>query len=253
MQESLEWFCFSARKSLRSLPTPVLSQLTRKHSEADRLNNHTVAPPVGKQLELTIEKLEAMADTWILMLHLEIRMNCFYHILPIFSKESSHVLNGFHSQEVSPNVITLNRSLVQLDEIFRNSLNSRKVRYIFEGLGHLIAAIFINSAQYIAKINDNGKKRMCKNIFSVQQCLSNITLTRETDLDRARKYFELLYQKPDEILNRIMEKGAQFGQTEYENLLALAARSETGPLILEPGAAELRKTRLKEILAERKG
>lgn len=116
----------------------------------------------------------------------------------------------------------------------------------------MIAAIFINSAQYIAKINDNGKKRMCKNIFSIQQCLSNITLTRETDLDRARKYFELLYQKPDDILNRIMEKGAQFSQTEYEHLLALAVRSD--PVFsTELGAAELRKTRLGEILAERKG
>lgn len=33
------------------------------------------------------------------------------------------------------------------------------------GLGHLISSIFIHSAHHISKINDNGKKQMCRNIF----------------------------------------------------------------------------------------
>ena len=37
----------------------------------------------------------------------------------------------------------------------------------------------------------------CRNIFSIQQCLTNITSNRESDLDHARQYYELLYLPPD--------------------------------------------------------
>ena len=37
----------------------------------------------------------------------------------------------------------------------------------------------------------------CRNILAIQQNLTNITLTRETDLDRARQFYELLYLSPD--------------------------------------------------------
>ena len=33
----------------------------------------------------------------------------------------------------------------------------------------------------------------CLNISALQSCLSKITLIREKDLDRARRYFEMLY------------------------------------------------------------
>jgi len=33
----------------------------------------------------------------------------------------------------------------------------------------------------------------CRNIAVLQSCLSKITLIREKELDRARKYFEMLY------------------------------------------------------------
>jgi len=37
----------------------------------------------------------------------------------------------------------------------------------------------------------------CRSIFSIQQCLTNITSNRESDLDHARQYYELLYLPPD--------------------------------------------------------
>ena len=33
----------------------------------------------------------------------------------------------------------------------------------------------------------------CRNISVLQSCLSKITLIREKDLDRARRYYEMLY------------------------------------------------------------
>ena len=52
----------------------------------------------------------------------------------------------------------------------------------------------------MGKINDNGKKRMCRNIFSLQQTLSSLTNSREPDLDAAKRFFELLYKSPDAII-----------------------------------------------------
>ena len=57
----------------------------------------------------------------------------------------------------------------------------------------------MSCAAHIRRINPNGIKKMCRNIFSVQQQLTNITMTRELALDRARQYYELLYLTPEVI------------------------------------------------------
>ncbi len=48
----------------------------------------------------------------------------------------------------------------------------------------------------------------CRNIFSVQQCLTNITMNREADLDHARQYYELLYLSPDVSTHRVVESAS---------------------------------------------
>ncbi|KAK2144045.1 hypothetical protein LSH36_791g00032 [Paralvinella palmiformis] len=42
-------------------------------------------------------------------------------------------------------------------------------------------------------------KFRCRNIFALQQCLTGITMSRETDLDRTRQYYELLYLTPEDF------------------------------------------------------
>lgn len=54
------------------------------------------------------------------------------------------------------------------------------------GLGHLISCILINGAHYFKRISESGIKKMCRNIFILQQNLTNITMSREADLDFAR-------------------------------------------------------------------
>jgi len=188
--------------------------------------------------------LDETASTFLLMLHLEVRVHCFYFLLPI----AKQTVTRSHGDEIDEQVVRLNKDLMQLQELMTSNLQAAKVKYVFEGLGHLVAAIFINSAQHVIKINDSGKKRMCKDIFSVQQCLSSITGTRENDMDAARRYYELLYKTPDDIVNTIMENGAEFTILEYQNLLALSVRSH--PIFSsEPGSLEMRVSRLREIVA----
>jgi len=118
-------------------------------------------------------------------------------------------------------------------------------RYLFEGVGFLVSSILISNISEIKRINQNGIKKMCRNIFAIQQNLTNITMSREGDLDRARQYYELLYSNPEEILSSIDEQGAKFSQREYADLLSLQARSQT---IRDNSAHEDRLKRLNKIL-----
>ena len=46
---------------------------------------------------------------------------------------------------------------------------------------------------------------MSRNIFAIQQNLTNITMSREADLDHARQYYEIMYQtvKDKNFSNRV--------------------------------------------------
>lgn len=83
----------------------------------------------------------------------------------------------------------LSRQLDELSEKLQNSLQPNKYKYVFSGLGQVISWLMIDAAKFIKnkKVNQTGVKRICRNIFSIQQKLTNITLTREGELDACRR------------------------------------------------------------------
>ena len=56
----------------------------------------------------------------------------------------------------------------------------------------------------------------CRNISVLQSCLSKITLIREKDLDRARRYYELFYLNDEvrEVGQPRDEEGGEVGEEE---------------------------------------
>lgn len=114
------------------------------------------------------------------------------------------------SMDYDPLVVKLNKDISAIEEAMGAALQQHKFQYIFEGewarastarlrkhshpdrvrllagLGHLISCILINGAQYFKRISESGIKKMCRNIFVLQQNLTNITMSREADLDFAR-------------------------------------------------------------------
>lgn len=123
--------------------------------------------------------------------------------------------------DYDPLVVKLNKDVSAIEEAMGAALQQHKFQYIFEGqhgpsqflcpslilffsvliqqalflsfssslslgLGHLISCILINGAQYFKRISESGIKKMCRNIFVLQQNLTNITMSREADLDFAR-------------------------------------------------------------------
>ncbi|KAK3729276.1 hypothetical protein QZH41_008516, partial [Actinostola sp. cb2023] len=196
-------------------------------------------------LQSLSQDFQRLAETCILVLHLEIRCHCFFYLMPAI-RQPSYFCN-MDAVDPDPSVLLLNKDLTLLEETATACLAPHKFRYLFEGLGHLVSSILISNITFIKKMNQNGIKKMCRNIFVLQQNLTNITMSREGDLDKARQYYELIYLNQDDILTVIVEQGAKYIEMEYTNILQLQARSMT---VRDNAAIQQRLKRLKEILKE---
>lgn len=250
MHESMEWFSLQITVFAESLPdvqASLPSLIPEKFAdEGDDSTEIKVGLSIKACLKRLAKEFEDLADTCLLVLHLEVRAHCFYYLLPL-SKQGSYV-NRKDDQEPEPEVVRLNSDLSKIDEALNPVLQQKKIKYVFEGLGELLSTILINSVSNIKKINENGVKKMGRNIFAIQQNLAGITMTREVALDRARQYFDLLNHTFEDILNQIVEEGPQFQEQEYSAIIQLLHNSREG--IYDQDSLGNYREKLRQILDE---
>lgn len=55
----------------------------------------------------------------------------------------------------------------------------------------------------MTRMTEDDRKRVCRNIYSVQKSLNNVTGRPENDLARAQMYYDLLKKEPDQILGKM--------------------------------------------------
>lgn len=255
LQEGLEW----VTQRVKSFITSVSAEATSIVVSAD-INpvtagsqpNHLVSRQVKPVAEETfvalhdlMEMFEELSETSMLVLHLEIRCHCFY-FLGRATRESSYVCPA-DAVEVDPQVPLLAKDLRDVEDTVHQTLSPRKVRYMFDGIGFLISQILITSVSHIKKVNRNGVKKMCQNIFTIQQELANIAQPRESALDLARQYFEMFYLNGDEILKLVLEQGRVFKESEYMAALDLLSRCA---VTMDKSLLDIRKNKLRQILRE---
>ncbi|XP_052029362.1 exocyst complex component 4 isoform X1 [Apodemus sylvaticus] len=246
MHESLEWLAGRTKSAFSNLSTSqMLSPAQESHVSMD-------LPPVSEQILQTLSELaksfQDMADRCLLVLHLEVRVHCFHYLIPLAKEGNYAIVANVESMDYDPLVVKLNKDISAMEEAMSASLQQHKFQYIFEGLGHLISCILINGAQYFRRISESGIKKMCRNIFVLQQNLTNITMSREADLDFARQYYEMLYNTADELLNLVVDQGVKYSELEYIHALTLLHRSQTG--VGDQTTQNTRLQRLKEIICE---
>ncbi|XP_037021690.2 exocyst complex component 4 [Artibeus jamaicensis] len=246
MHESLEWLAGRTKSAFSSLSaSQMLSPAQDGHVTVD-------LPPVSEQITQTLSELarsfQDMADRCLLVLHLEVRVHCFHYLIPLAKEGNYAIVANVESMDYDPLVVKLNKDISAIEEAMSASLQQHKFQYIFEGLGHLISCILINGAQYFRRISESGIKKMCRNIFVLQQNLTNITMSREADLDFARQYYEMLYNTADELLNLVVDQGVKYTELEYIHALTLLHRSQTG--VGDQTTQNMRLQRLKEIICE---
>ncbi|XP_023334937.1 exocyst complex component 4 isoform X4 [Eurytemora carolleeae] len=215
LHESLDWF---ARSVLNLSKT---------------LKDHALPESTLQTLISLAQEFVELGDICLLVLHLEVRVHCFFYLLPLWRGPGggpSQYFGGPDSTDPSNEIIQLNRDLVAVEDALDSALQPRRIQYIFEGVSHLVSGILISSAATIKKMNGNGVKKMCRNIFSVQQTLTtSVTGRREVALDQAKTFYELVNFTPGEMLTHIVERGAMFSQLDYINLLQLINRSQPRP------------------------
>uniref|UniRef100_A0A8C3BCQ9 Exocyst complex component Sec8 n=1 Tax=Cairina moschata TaxID=8855 RepID=A0A8C3BCQ9_CAIMO len=184
MHESLEWLAGRTKAAFSSLSaTQTMSPGHDSHASMEHL-------PASEQILQTLSELarsfQEMADRCLLVLHLEVRVHCFHYLIPLAKQGNYAIVANVESMDYDPLVVRLNKDISAIEEAMSASLQQHKFQYIFEGLGHLISCILINGAHYFKRISESGIKKMCRNIFILQQNLTNITMSREADLDFAR-------------------------------------------------------------------
>uniref|UniRef100_A0A8C2JTC5 Exocyst complex component Sec8 n=1 Tax=Cyprinus carpio TaxID=7962 RepID=A0A8C2JTC5_CYPCA len=246
LQESMEWLATRLRGFFSNLP---LSSSVSPGSDA-QVNSENVRS--REQILQTLTDLsrsfQDIADRCLLVLHLEVRVHCFHYLIPLAKQGNYAIVANAASMDYDPLVVKLNKDISAIEEVMGAALQQHKFQYIFEGLGHLISCILINGAQYFKRISESGIKKMCRNIFVLQQNLTNITMSREADLDFARQYYEMLYNTADELLNLVVDQGVRYTELEYINALSLLHRSQTG--VGDLTVQNMRLQRLKEIICE---
>ncbi|XP_074998491.1 exocyst complex component 4 isoform X2 [Calonectris borealis] len=246
MHESLEWLAGRTKAAFSNLSaTQTISPGQDSHASMEHL-------PASEQILQTLSELarsfQEMADRCLLVLHLEVRVHCFHYLIPLAKQGNYAIVANVESMDYDPLVVRLNKDISAIEEAMSASLQQHKFQYIFEGLGHLISCILINGAHYFKRISESGIKKMCRNIFILQQNLTNITMSREADLDFARQYYEMLYNTADELLNLVVDQGVKYTELEYIYALNLLHRSQTG--VGDQTTQNMRLQRLKEIICE---
>uniref|UniRef100_A0A3P9N712 Exocyst complex component Sec8 n=1 Tax=Poecilia reticulata TaxID=8081 RepID=A0A3P9N712_POERE len=243
LHESMEWLAGRLRSFFTNLPQ-MSSEYTYKLLNRNLLINLNNC----KVLQLTMLQDFSLFFRFHSAPLLYSRVHCFHYLIPLTKQGNYAIVANVESMDYDPLVVKLNKDISAIEEAMGAALQQHKFQYIFEGLGHLISCILINGAQYFKRISESGIKKMCRNIFVLQQNLTNITMSREADLDFARQYYEMLYNTPDELLNLVVDQGVRYTELEYINALSLLHRSQTG--VGDMSTQNVRLQRLKEIICE---
>lgn len=202
LQESMEWFSYRITEFANDLRNPIIFNEKLYTESSDNkiiIPQFTINDGTIKVLTNLALEFDELANTCLLVLHLEVRVQCFHYLrlTPQVKRKNSDLNNKTDSLEPDPRVIKLTKVLSDMDEALSSTLHPRKGKYIFEGLAHLAARILIMSSNYMDRIDQHGVQLMCRNAMALQQTLSSITASREIALDHARNFYEMFYMDPE--------------------------------------------------------
>ncbi|VUZ48567.1 unnamed protein product [Hymenolepis diminuta] len=169
------------------------------------------------------EELTALADATLLSVYLDVRVQAYnlFANLP----RTANFWCPVDEVDVDPEIINCLLYWDQLQEVLVHSYCPHEIRFIFDGLGDFISQIFLRIIPRITRMNVNGNRKMCRNIYKLQQALALLTENHESDLIRVKQLYELFYLTPEAVVNKVIEQGVAFEVGVYQNLLRLYQRS----------------------------
>lgn len=131
-----------------------------------------------------LSKFQNISELCLIYLHMEQRVRCFLFLSPLLKGARFDVKNSV-ALETDVEVSKLENEFRHVEEVLSISLQPQKYRFVFEGLGHQLGTLLMEGAILMTRISQAGVKKICRNIFTLQQALTNITMNREPALDQA--------------------------------------------------------------------
>nr|CDS30239.2 exocyst componenet sec8 [Hymenolepis microstoma] len=169
------------------------------------------------------EELTALANATLLSIYLDVRVQA-YNLLANLPR-TANFWCPVDEVDVDPEITKCLVYWDQLQESIVHSYCPHEIRFIFDGLGDFISQIFLRLIPQITRMNVNGNRKMCRNIYKLQQTLALLTENHESDLIRVKQLYELFYLTPESVVNKVIEQGVAFEVGVYQNLLRLYQRS----------------------------
>ncbi|KAJ1678373.1 exocyst subunit, partial [Spiromyces aspiralis] len=188
-----------------------------------------------KILDEIIDKYNALSIQCLVVLRIELRISCIYH-LDLATREGEYNIGR---SEIEPDryIQILNSKLALYQEKMYIILSDDELNFVFGGISILMAHMLIVNTRHIREFNSYGAEKMIRNVLSLQQNLTNIALSGESGLDRARKFYELYLFGVDGILRHIANEGPNFSFDEYKVLIDFTYQHMLAQPSTEVGAA----------------
>jgi hypothetical protein len=198
----------SAAGGVRVMGTPA-----RKHHRdrsiagAAALGLLPSAPKFSAPIVDLLARIKELSEKCLIALRVEYRVRCFYYLDGLRKSSWSFDANANKPDQC---VLEFNADMTESHEVFYVYLPTAKIRYIYGTLPRLISSILISALTRLENFNRSGVMKMIRDVFSLQQTLTNVITFDPEPLDRVRRYYELLLLTPEEVFQRSYSRWPTF-------------------------------------------
>lgn len=136
-----------------------------------------------------------IAENCLFLLHVEIRMKCFY-FLDLAFREGDYELN-YETSEPDSYVKNLLKEIILFDNLMTEWLPFNIYRFVMDNLSECLQVILIENFRYIKSINKYGCIKLERNLASLARMLAVINPESVDRLRNVSDYYRLAAAGPD--------------------------------------------------------
>ncbi|WVR04091.1 hypothetical protein IAU60_001090 [Kwoniella sp. DSM 27419] len=236
LSQSLRWFI----DSLLDLQSVADEPMSPSDEEPAQERTLPVASPLSvdgdeprlpltramaQRYEAIIQTYEQLAEMVLNTIRLEIRGRVLCNLGAALRTGDFRLES--EAFEPDPDVLDLNHSLMDIEEIAERTILGEDHSFVFRGLGQLVDQIFISSARNIKMVNPAGVRKIKRNILALQQTLRGIgAASFDGTLDRAVEYWDLYDKGPKRMLEELKQTKPVFSFEDYNTMLNLQCKAD---------------------------
>jgi len=179
--------------------------------------------PLSREMSMRFQALlktyEQLTEFIIYTIRIDIQCRII-HYMNLASRHGNYCPDR-EVGEPDPHIIDLNLELGNCDDIISTTISEVEQRFVFDGIESLIEELLISTAHNIRRLNENGVKKILRNILALQQCVRTINRdSHNIGFERAKQYWALFSVGPTGMLDRIRREQV-FTLDEYKVMLDL--------------------------------